>query len=181
MPYAFPQVVHLNLRPLLVSLMPLFLWSCTQVAPKPVAMTDEQACTLLKQVQSQAGNGFKALRGSAVNDYSFTGWDAKPIVPGTDCDVVQWGPGRTNYACTWAKGDEPTARADYESGIKLVRDCLGSGWNISNPDGQTGKATLFSRPGEPGTVEVRYYKEREPSRNWQTSLTIGPPVTRDAR
>jgi len=157
------------------------LMACTEQMPLTTASTEQDACDTLNKVIAQAGNDFKSLKGVATTDYDHTRWDAKPIIAGTQCDVVAWGGGRTNYACTWNQGDEASAGADYAEGLGIVQRCLGPSWLTSHPAGQTGKATLFAKAGEPAKVEVRYYKEREPSRNWQTSLTIGPAITRDAR
>lgn len=167
-------------RALAASVCCLLVSACAGTLP-PGPTSEAQACASLRQVLAQAGSEFKALRGSATVDYDHTRWDARPVLPGTDCDVISWGGGRTNYACTWDKGDEAVARADYETGLGIVERCLGAGWQRSSPAGQTGHAVRFSKAGEPAKVEVRYYQERAPSRNWQTSLTIGPPVTRDAR
>lgn len=159
----------------------LLVAACSQSTLQPAAPTEAQSCVSLRQVLGQAGSEFQSLRGSATVDYDHTRWDARPVLPGTHCDVISWGGGRTNYACTWNKGDEAVARADFENGLGVVERCLGAGWERSSPAGQTGRAVLFSKAGESAKVEVRYYQERAPSRNWQTSLTIGPPVTRDAR
>ncbi len=155
---------------------------CAQhAATKTENIGDAAACAALKTVIADAGTGFQSLRGSASQDYDHTRWDTKPILPGTDCDIVAWGGGRTHYGCTWDKGNEATARADYDAGLGLVSRCLGSGWQVSHPAGQSGEASRFARSDSPTTVEIRYYRERDPSRQWQTSLTIGPPITRDAR
>jgi hypothetical protein len=156
--------------------------ACSQNMQKPTAAISEgQACTSLKSVLAQASTGFIALRGSGTTDYDHTRWDARPIIAGTQCDVIGWGGGRTNYACAWNKGNEASARSAYQDGLGIVQRCLGQEWTVTHPAGQTGEATLFSKGSDPAKVEVRFYKERDPSNNWQTSLTIGPPVTRDAR
>jgi hypothetical protein len=79
------------------------------------------------------------------------------------------------------KSDEANASDGYAGGLGIVQACLGPERPTTHPAGQTGRATRFAKTGGAATVEVRYYKERYPSRNWQTSLMIGPPVTRDAR
>ena len=171
-------------RPLLIVAFGGIAVACSQNMnmQKPSAAIGEgQACSSLKSVLAQASTGFSALRGSATTDYDHTRWDAQPIIAGTQCDVIGWGGGRTNYACVWNKGSEASARSDYQDGLGIVQRCLGSEWTASHPAGQTGEATLFSKGGDPAKIEVRYFKERDPSSNWQTSLTIGPPVTRDAR
>ncbi len=154
---------------------------CAGNAKKSEPITEAQACASVQQVLAQAGNGFQSLRGTASVDYASTRWDAKSLIADTDCDIVDWGGGKINYACTWSKGSEATASAEYDQGLGILQRCLGSSWEVSHPEGQTGKATLFSKAGEPARVEVRYYKERDPSTNWQTSLTLGAAVTRDAR
>jgi hypothetical protein len=169
-------------RLLMTGVAAALLTGCAQLTTPSPDMSDAQACSALKRVLAASGDDFRSLReSSGINDYDHTRWDAKPIAPGTECDIITWGGARTNYACTWDRGDETTARTDYESGLRLVRDCLGAGWQTETPAGQTGAATRFSRPGSHVMVDLRYSREREPSRNWQTSLTIGPPVTRDAR
>ena len=157
------------------------LLACAQNQPKSAATTESEVCGSLRGVLAQADTGFVTLRGSATTDYDHTRWDAKPIIKGTQCDVIGWGGGRINYACSWNKGNEATARGDYEQGLGIVQRCLGPEWKVTHPAGQTGQASLFAKEGDAAKVEVRYYKERDPSNNWQTSLTIGPPVTRDAR
>ena len=160
----------------------MLLASCAStVSLSTPQINQAQACSMLKRVMAQAGDGFRSLRGTESTDYDHTRWDAKPIMTGTDCDILAWGGDRINYACTWNKGGEAVAKSDYTDGLSLVRNCLGPDWQVSHPPGQSGEATLFSRTGDPTKVDVRYYKERDPSTNWQTSLTIGPPVTRDAR
>ncbi|MFM8445497.1 MAG: hypothetical protein ACKN9W_19430 [Methylococcus sp.] len=157
------------------------LMACAETTPLSTAKTEQDACVTLQKVIGQAGNDFNSLKGAATTDYDHTRWDAPPIIAGTDCDIVAWGGGRTNYACTWNQGDETSARADYAEGLGIIQRCLGPTWQVTHPAGQTGKATQFAKTGENTKLEVRYYKERDPSRNWQTSLTIGPAITRDAR
>lgn len=169
-------------KPLLMATLGSMVVACSQNWQKSASViSEDQACTSLKSVLAQASAGFNAFRGSSTTDYDHTRWDAQPIISGTQCDVIAWGGGRTNYACTWNKGNEASARTDYRDGLGIVQRCLGPAWLVSHPAGQTGQATLFSKADDPAKVELRYYKERDPSSNWQTSLTIGPPVTRDAR
>ncbi|MFN5745218.1 MAG: hypothetical protein ACK443_03915 [Methylococcaceae bacterium] len=156
----------------------LIVSGCAQ-QNQPVSEAD--ACQALNHVIGQAPSGFKSLRGASTADYDHIRWDAKPILPGTECDIGEWAGGRVNYGCTWDQGNQATAKANYDQGLALVSQCVGAGWTVSEPAGNTGKATRFSRPNSPTTVEVRYYRERPPSTNWQTSLTVGPPITRDAR
>ncbi|MFM2007113.1 MAG: hypothetical protein RLZZ09_2768 [Pseudomonadota bacterium] len=171
-------------KPVLMVTLGGLVMGCTEnmnMQKPKAAISEVQACSSLKSVLSQANTGFTGLRGSATTDYDHTRWDAQPIIPGTECDVIGWGGGRTNYACAWNKGSEASALSDYQGGLGIVQRCLGPEWTASHPAGQTGQATLFSKGSDPAKVEVRYYKERDPSSNWQTSLTIGPAVTRDAR
>jgi hypothetical protein len=49
---------------------------------------------------AQAGTGFQSFRGEATSDYDHTRWDAKPILADTDCDIIDWGGDRINYACS---------------------------------------------------------------------------------
>lgn len=172
---------HSFRKAVIASALPLLATACAPHAPTQPPIAAGQACASLKQVLAQAGTGFQSLRGEATTDYDHTRWDTKPFLPGTDCDILDWGGGRINYACSWDQGDEANARAHYAEGLGIVQSCLGPQWRTTNPAGQTGQATRFAKTGAAATVEVRYYKERDPSRNWQTSLTIGPPVTRDAR
>ena len=157
------------------------LVGCQGTATKDPAVSDAKACSLLKNVIAQAGNDFKGLKGTATVDYDHTRWDAAPIMSGTDCDILGWGSGRTNYACTWDKANEASARSDYASGVSMVKNCLGAEWQTSKPAGQTGEATRFAKSGSPTVVELRTYKEQAPATSWQTSLTVGPPINRDAR
>ena len=157
------------------------LSGCQSAATKDPAVSDAKACSLLKNVIGQAGSDFKSLKGTATVDYDHTRWDTQPILPGTDCDILGWGSGRTNFACTWDKANEATARSDYASGVSLVKNCLGPEWKTSKPAGQTGEATRFATTGSPTVVELRTYRELAPATGWQTSLTVGPPINRDAR
>lgn len=157
------------------------LAGCQSASTKDSQVSDAKACSMLKNVIAQAGNDFKSLKGTATVDYDHTRWDAAPIMPGTDCDILGWGSGRTNFACTWDKANEATARSDYAGGVSLVKNCLGAEWQTSKPAGQTGEATRFARAGSPTVVELRTYQEKAPASGWQTSLTVGPPINRDAR
>ena len=98
-------------KPLLMATLGSMVVACSQNWQKSASViSEDQACTSLKSVLAQASAGFNAFRGSSTTDYDHTRWDAQPIISGTQCDVIAWGGVRTNYACTWNKGNEASAR-----------------------------------------------------------------------
>lgn len=155
---------------------------CTNTKAVNETQSDAQVCDALKNVISLAGSNYDSLKsGSGVADYDHTRWDTKSIFPGADCDVMGWGAGKTNYACTWSKGDSKEARNDYAYGIGVAKTCLGSGWSSASIPGVTGEGTRFSKAGSSVVVDIRMAQELPPSKNWLTSLTIGAPINRNAK
>lgn len=158
------------------------LAGCANTKAVNEAQTDAQACDALKNVISQAGSNFDSLKsGAGVADYGHTRWDAKSIFRGADCDVIGWGAGKTNYACTWSKGDSKDARNDYEYSLGVAKTCLGSGWSSTSIPGVTGEGMRFSTKGSSVVVDVRMAQELPPSKNWLTSLTVGAPINKNAK
>lgn len=146
------------------------------------AQTDSQVCAALRGVIAQAATNFESLKsGNGVADYDHTRWDTKSIFPGADCDVIGWGAGKTNYACTWTKGDSTSARSDYDYGLGVAKNCLGSGWSTASIPGVTGEGIRFSTVGNSAVVDIRMAQELSPSKNWLTSLTVGSPINRNAK
>ena len=146
------------------------------------AQTDSQACDALKNVIANAGTNFDSLKsGNGVADYDHKRWDTKSIFPGADCDVIGWGAGKSDYACTWTKNDSTGARSDYAYGLSVAKSCLGSGWSSASIPGVTGEGTRFSSVGNSVVVDIRMAQELAPSKNWLTSLTVGAPINRNAK
>lgn len=158
------------------------LGACANTKPVNDVQTDTQACAALKNVIAHAGSNYDSLKiGSGVVDYDHTRWDTKSIFPEADCDVISWGAGKTNYACTWNKKDSKEARADYAYGLSLAKTCLGSEWTSSGIPGVTGEGTRFATVGSSTVVDIRIAQELPPSKSWMTSLTVGLPINRNAK
>ena len=152
----------------------------TQTAPQAQANTD--VCGELKKVISQSSSGFSGLKeGAGVSDYDHTRWDTKPIFQNADCDVIGWGNGKYNYACTWSSKSHDDAKKDFSYGLDVAKSCLGSTWTQSSIPGVTGEGVRFSTPGNTSVVDIRVAKELAPSQSWHTSLTVGAPINRDAK
>lgn len=149
--------------------------------PTTHTLSDAESCSLLNKVIAQSATGFEALKGTRVTDYDHSRWDTAPIMTGANCDVISWGTGNTNFACTWDQPAETAARNDYTSGLKLVTSCLGASWAASSLPGSNGEGQRFSKLGENAVVDVRVYPERPPSTAWQTSVTVGSAINRNAR
>lgn len=146
------------------------------------AQTDAQVCDALKNVIAHAGSNFDSLKsGNGVADYDHTRWDTKPIFKGADCDVIGWGAGKTNYACTWTKTESKDARSDFAYGLGVAKTCLGPEWLSTSIPGVTGEGARFSKAGSSVVIDVRLAQELPPSKNWLTSLTIGAPINRNAK
>ena len=152
----------------------------TQTVAQP--QTDASVCDALKTVISQSSAGFSSLKvGAGVSDYDHTRWDSKPIFRDADCDVIGWGNGKTNFACTWTRKSSEEAKGDFTYGVGIAKSCLGSEWTQSAIPGVSGEGTRFSKPGNASVVDVRVAKEQSPSQAWLTSLTVGAPINRDAK
>ncbi|MDD2767109.1 MAG: hypothetical protein PHT19_00150 [Methylococcus sp.] len=156
------------------------LAACAHQTVETAAPSEAEICKSLGHVVSQADSDFKDIKLNVVVDPLANRWDTKPIFPGTDCDVLDWGGGRFTYNCVWQESDQTTARENYEENVKLAGRCLGKDWQASEQPGKTGKLSLFSKAGENTQIELRYFQERAPATKWQTSVTIGDRITPDA-
>lgn len=172
-----------NRFPFLVSVaMALAAMGCAKTQTVVQPQTDAAVCDALRNVVSQSASGFSSLKeGAGVSDYDHTRWDSKPIFQQADCDVISWGNGKNNYACTWASKSQADAGKDFSYGVGVAKSCLGSSWTESAIPGSTGQGTRFSTAGNPSVVDVRVAKELAPSQSWHTSLTVGSPINRDAK
>lgn len=159
----------------------LFASACAHRPDETQLPSEAEICSSLNYVVSQADSDFKEIRRNVAVDPLVNRWDTKPIFPGTECDVLGWGGGRFTYNCVWQESDQPTAKDNYESNVKLATRCLHTDWRASEQPGKTGRTTLFSKSGTDTKIELRYFQERAPSTLWQTSVTIGDRITPDAR
>lgn len=170
-----------------------------QAAQAPVAAEEASICGSLYRVIDQADGDFKDIRLNVAVDPLVNRWDTKPIFPDSDCDVLDWGGGRTTYSCVWPESDQAKARNNYEENIRTARRCLGPDWHSSEQAGKTGKLTVFykvdddhgrdrddirdhdDRRDDDTKIELRYFQERAPSTMWQTSVTIGDRIIPNTR
>ena len=160
----------------------LSMIGCTTSGVQKEAQTDSRACEAFKDVISKSASNFDSLKqGAGVTDYDHTRWDTRAIFDGADCDVIGWGAGKTNYACTWTKPSADAARKDYQTTVTAVRSCLGASWSETAIPGVTGEGLRFSTKGSPSVVDLRMNKELATSGNWLTSLTVGSPINRNAK
>jgi hypothetical protein len=144
--------------------------------------SENSACEGLQNVIAQSSSDFSSLKvGAGVADYDHTRWDTKPIFQDADCDVIRWGNGKVNFACTWSSKSQEEAKKDFSYGLDVAKTCLGSSWTQSAIPGVTGEGVRFSAPGNASVVDVRVAKELAPSQSWHTSLTVGAPINRDAK
>ena len=177
-----PLTLRISRDLLTVASLSLAIAGCTTSGPSKQHQTQAEACSALGNVVTQSASDFKALKqGAGVTDYDHTRWDTPAIFEGADCDVLGWGAGKSNYACTWSQPDAQTARKDYESGVAIARTCLGATWAEASIPGSSGEGLRFSRKGSPVVVDVRLNQERSPSASWMTSLTVGSPINRNAK
>jgi hypothetical protein len=172
-----------NRLPLLISIgLALLSVGCAKNQSATQAQSDASVCGALRNVIAQSGSGFSSLRqGAGVSDYDHTRWDTKPILQNADCDVIGWGNGKANYACTWSSKSHEDAKKDFSYGLDVAKSCLGSTWTESSIPGVTGEGIRFSTPGNRAVVDIRVAKELAPSQSWHTSLTVGAPINRDAK
>jgi hypothetical protein len=155
---------------------------CVKNQTATQAQSDASVCGALRNVISQSNAGFSGLKeGAGVSDYDHTRWDTKPVFQNADCDVIGWGNGKSNYACTWSSKSHDDAKKDFSFGLDATKSCLGSSWTESSIPGVTGEGVRFSTPGNSSVIDIRVAKELAPSQSWHTSLTVGAPINRDAR
>lgn len=174
--------LHASLKVCFAAGLTAALFGCAGTKSVNEAQTDSQACDSLKNVIAQASTNFEVLKsGTGVADYDHTRWDTKPIFPGADCDVIGWGAGKTNYACTWTKADAKDARNDYAYGIQVAQSCLGATWVSASIPGVTGEGVRYSKAGSSVVVDIRKAQELSPAKGWLTSLTVGAPINRNAK
>ncbi|WP_139556635.1 hypothetical protein [Methylotetracoccus oryzae] len=161
----------------------LLLSGCASQTTAPPPTTAE-LCASLKDVVAQSETRFRKFKTTpTISPFSgMTKWETRPVFPDSQCDVLEWVGGRTNYACTWPDGSEAEARATYEKNAGLIAGCLTAPWSKAETRGQTGGATTFTQRGKSTQVVMRYFKPRGGFMpTWETSLTIGDEITSEPR
>ena len=182
MPFpAFPRPAVPRLALISALLLPT-LPACTPPARAPATVSEAEICKSLIRVVDQAAARFEGLKGTQVVAANVNQWSVPPVFPDSDCNVYEWGGGRTTFGCDWADTDQTSAAQTYAENAARLRACLGPAWKEQKQSGLTGQASLFSRSSDTTHVVLRYFKPRGPfARNWATSLTVGDNVTPDAR
>lgn len=162
----------------------LLIFACARVNGPVTRPKDSELCSALRDVVSQADSRFQKLKTTPTIDplSGTTKWETRPVFPDSQCDVIDWGGGRTNYVCTWQEGEEAQARETYLQNSALMARCLAPEWARSETRGQTGGATVFTRTGSVIQVVMRYFRPRRAfGSTWETSLTIGDEVVAEPR
>lgn len=157
---------------------------CAQRGPTAPPPTEAELCKSLQDVVAQSEVQFRKFKTTpTISPFSgMTKWETHPVFPESQCDVLEWLGGRTNFVCTWPDGSEAEARATYVKNADRIGQCLGTAWSRLDNPGQTGSATTFRQAKKPTHIVMRYFKPRSgliPS--WETSLTIGDEVTSEPR
>lgn len=149
--------------------------------PQP---SEAELCARLQDVVVQADSEFRKFKTTpTISPFSgMTKWETKPVFPESQCDVLEWAGGRTNYVCTWPDAAEAAARATQIDTSTRIGTCLGRDWSRTDSRGQTGSAAIFTRPGTKTQVVMRYFRPRQGlGDRWETSLTIGDEVKAETR
>jgi hypothetical protein len=152
----------------------LLLAACAQT---PVAPARQQAkvdeCGLLQEVLAQDDLGYTGLKTRKILTRRVNIWQTRPVFPGTDCQVWEWGQDLVHYGCDWPQADESAARETFNTYVPRIQQCLGPQWGTRKLTGKTGEGALFSKPGEDTAIALRYFRDKGPSGGWQTSLVVG--------
>lgn len=146
--------------------------------------TDAELCASLQEIVGQADTRFQRYKTTQTIDplSGMAKWETRPVFPDSQCDVLEWGGGRTNYVCTWNQGSEAQARDIYLKNSRLIASCLVPPWTRAETRGQTGGALVFTKAGTSTQVVMRYFMPRRAFGSvWETSLTIGDEVTAEMR
>jgi hypothetical protein len=160
------------------------LSGCAHQSSTVAPPSDAQLCGSLQDVIDQSDKRFQKYKTTATISFmsGMTKWETKPVFPDSQCDVLEWAGGRTNYVCTWRADDESHARETFQKNSALMARCLGQTWTPAETRGQTGGATVFTKGGESTQVVMRYFQPRGGfAKSWETSLTIGDEVTSEPR
>lgn len=153
---------------------------CAQYGGAAQPPSEAEACSSLRSIIAASDRQFREYKTTpTINPLSgMTKWETRPVFPNAQCDVLEWAGGRTNYVCTWPQGNEAQARETYRKHSALIGRCLDQTWARSDTSGQTGGATVFTKPGKSTQVVMRYFRPRRGfGTAWETSLTIGDEVT----
>ncbi len=145
----------------------------------PVAT--KKSCDRLRQVIADYPSQFASFRRGAPSSNPWQNaniWKATPLYPGTDCQVLGWAKGRSDYFCQWKESDQEAALTAYERYTPEIRSCLGDEWKISEPQAKTGKETMFRSQSTKAVVSIRFFQDtRRPfSKPWYTSMVVGDQV-----
>lgn len=145
--------------------------SCSTLAPKQEAMSEEEICTRLDELIKAHPDKFVGYRKNKHVTRRMTIWDATVRFPeADDCQVWEWSSGLYNYFCEWKADDMDDAQADFHRAEGILERCLGLQWTRhENPTASGGQHTRFIQEGSRTVVSVRYFKDQY----WQTVLYIG--------
>ncbi|MGR9108604.1 MAG: hypothetical protein ACU843_16925 [Gammaproteobacteria bacterium] len=136
---------------------------------------------MLHQIIADYPSQFASFRKGAPSSNPWQNvniWKATPLYPKTECQVWGWAKGLSNYSCQWKESDQASAETAYEEYKPEIQNCLGQEWSVSEPQGKTGKETLFRSQSTRAVVSIRYFEEtnRPFSKPWYTSMVVGDLV-----
>lgn len=155
----------------------ILLPACSTTASKSEAMTDAQTCEQIHNLIADYSNQFNQYKKSLSPQRRGNIWTAKEVFPGAhNCQVWEWSTGLNNYVCQWkSKDGEGQARADFQEGVTILKNCLGRDWTEKTSKTQSGgEGALFSKEGGKTVVSVRYFKEnRSLFDSWNNTVLVG--------
>lgn len=152
---------------------------CTGRLGNTAQPSEAELCARLQDVVAQSESEFRKFKTTpTINPFSgMTKWETRPVFPESQCDVLEWAGGRTNFVCTWPDAAEASARETQIDTSARIATCLGRDWSRTDNRGQTGGAAVFKHPGRKTEVVMRYFRPRQGlGDRWETSLTIGDEV-----
>jgi hypothetical protein len=155
----------------------ILLPACSSTAAKSESMTDTQACEQIQSLISAHANQFNEYKKTLSPQRRGNIWTAKEVFPDAhNCQVWEWSAGLNNYVCQWkSKEGESQAKADYQAGVTILKNCLGSEWSEKTSKTQSGgESALFSKEDGTTVVSVRYFKEnRSLFDSWNNTVLVG--------
>lgn len=161
----------------LASLSLLMLAGCSQTAVKTDNLSEAEACERLEGLIADHDNQFKNYKKNFTLHRSSKSWSTVNALPNaTHCQIWEWSSNLTNYYCEWKNnGDESQAKATYQRGVDIIRQCLSDEWTAKVTQTTSGgEHTLFSKNGGPTVVSMRYFPEKRSwFENWTSTLLIG--------
>jgi hypothetical protein len=152
------------------------LFGCNaSLSPEQQAYADSlTTCQKIDGLLTSFNDGFKPLRAAQIQNKYSDSWAAKYHVVGNSCQIIIMGDGNTSYKCAKYYKEETPSRADYNTAVENIRECLGDQWSSTQSTQNDTLKSIFNSGSNQAEMIIRSGPTLAKfGDKWQTTFEVG--------